>query len=67
MRIRWLVWSEWFICLVFLLGLGSGGLSGQDLALVGGTLIDGTGNDPRPDVTVVIEAGKVSRVVPADT
>ncbi len=67
MRIRWLVWSEWFVCLVFLLGLGSGGLSGQDLALVGGTLIDGTGNDPRPDIIVVIEAGKVSRVVPADT
>ena len=67
MRIRWLVWSGWFFCLVFLLGLGGGWLSAQDLALVGGTLIDGTGNDPRPNVTVVIEAGKFSRIVPAET
>ena len=32
------------------------------LAVVGGTLIDGTGGPPRPHTTVVIEAGRIVRV-----
>ena len=67
MKIWWHTLRGFFLGWVFLLGPGSGWLSGQDLALVGGTLIDGTGNAPRPDVTVVIEAGRVSRIVPAET
>jgi imidazolonepropionase-like amidohydrolase len=38
---------------------GISGSHAEILALVGGTLIDGTGKDPVPDSTVVIEKGQI--------
>jgi imidazolonepropionase-like amidohydrolase len=38
--------------------------SGQVLALVNGTLIDGTGADPLPNVAVVIQGGRILAVGP---
>ena len=35
-----------------------------DFALVGGTVIDGTGSPPRPKCTVVVRAGRIAAVAP---
>ena len=35
-------------------------------AIVGGTLIDGTGAPPRPDAVVVVEDGKIASAGPRD-
>jgi imidazolonepropionase-like amidohydrolase len=38
----------------------------QRLVLTGGTVIDGSGGPPRPDTTVVVEAGEIVAVTPSD-
>lgn len=38
-----------------------------DLAIVGGTLIDGTGAAPRPSTTVVVSGGRIARIGPSAT
>jgi len=38
---------------------GISGSSADTLAIVGGTLIDGTGSDPLPDATVLIHKGRI--------
>jgi imidazolonepropionase-like amidohydrolase len=38
---------------------GISGSSADTLAIVGGTLIDGTGSDPLPDATVLIQKGRI--------
>ncbi|MGD9029471.1 MAG: hypothetical protein PVG25_06630, partial [Anaerolineae bacterium] len=41
-------------------------MSNSTLALVGGRLIDGTGREPVPRATVVVEGRAISQVGPAD-
>jgi imidazolonepropionase-like amidohydrolase len=36
-----------------------------DLAIVGGTLIDGTGAAPRPSTTVILSGGRIARIGPS--
>ena len=43
---------------------GISGSRAEKLALVGGTLIDGTGREPVADVTVVIEKGRITAAGP---
>ena len=38
-----------------------------DLAIVGGTLIDGTGAAPRPSTTVILSGGRIARIGPSAT
>ncbi len=52
---------------LILLGWGNWQLGAQDLAIVGGTLIDGTGGPPQSNVMVLIQEGRVSGIVSADT
>ncbi len=40
---------------------------GDALAIVGGTLIDGTGSPPRQDVTIHIEHGRIKSITPSTT
>ena len=41
--------------------------TGTALAIVGGTLIDGTGSAPRTDVTIHIEQGRIKSITPSAT
>jgi imidazolonepropionase-like amidohydrolase len=50
------------LVLTGLLLLGCGGAAPNGLALVGGTLIDGTGGPPLPDAAVVVREGKIESV-----
>lgn len=38
---------------------------GNILAITGGTLLDGTGAAPRPNVTILVKAGRIARIGPA--
>ncbi|MFQ5798578.1 MAG: amidohydrolase family protein [Bacteroidota bacterium] len=40
------------------------GVPPSDLGIVVGTLIDGTGNDPKHDVVVVVDAGRIRAILP---
>ena len=35
-------------------------------ALIGGTVIDGTGADPKPETTIVVEDGKIVEIPPEE-
>ncbi len=52
-------------CVLALTGCRSDGAPG--LALVGATLIDGTGSPPVSDATIIIRDGRIERVGPAST
>ena len=41
-------------------------MEGQTLAVVGGTVIDGTGADPLPEATVLVQDGRIVAVGPVD-
>jgi Amidohydrolase family len=46
---------------------GISGSHAEKIAIVGGTLIDGTGHDPVPDSAVVIEKGRITAAGPASS
>ena len=41
--------------------------SSTDLAIVGGTLIDGTGSPARPSMTVIVSGGRITKIGPSAT
>ena len=47
---------------VLLMALAASQASAQDLDLVNATLVDGTGVEPRPGITVSVRGGSGSRV-----
>jgi len=51
--------------LLFFLSWGNHQLGAQNLAIVGGTLIDGTGEPSQPNVTVLIQEGRISGIFSA--
>ena len=55
-----------FVCLAPVALPGQQGERSQVVVVEGGTLIDGTGASPMPNTRIVIDAGKIKSVAPAD-
>jgi imidazolonepropionase-like amidohydrolase len=53
------------VCLLGLLMPGAAEAASHWLAIVGGTVIDGTGKAPRPDTTILIDGERIAAVGPA--
>ncbi len=61
---RWLTWASVFV--VALAGCRSPLIEGEGVYVIrDGTLIDGTGAAPRPNTTIVFEAGRIRQIVDA--